>query len=571
MPWARGTSDATYAARSDFAKGFNTETGSATTPTTDIPYAHREWVMLPEGEVVLIDRVDTGSATRNMYVTLHTNTGGGGLALSNGVYQGKIGSSQVVIHPVSIEGATPVISQPPVADCTLDCEYPCAMCDVGRFPSDAYRVTIPGPFAVGIHVIDGLALTDQPATIDSINDATIDPNSQNTGVIGASVFRSSMQSYVVASSAKDGVSPTTMTYGVPGGSAGRHIVFDAPEASDGTSAVTATAQSGRCVVSITAGSGGGFTGQPLMFSVTNATSGCTVADSTTVTPGAPPTGGGIDGGETGGSSGGSGSGGSADNGSGSPSGSKGGCGCSQVGVAPSRTTFLTPRLGSHSAFCSPRGGVADVYSAAERHAPRRKEQALRRSGRTRDRGGSVGGFDRLPQGSHDFPSPDVAPTGTSSTQTTLTVPDPPPLLSARIEPQTWTPSGYLLLTRERLAELRKNKGGKDRDWQALQTNAERGFTHPIRTIEPGEPGRRLPRDRRDPLCARSLQARASARSARRRPRQLPRLRRPYAERRVRPQLLRGRAQRRNQKRSWSITSRSGPTSCGSTTKGRDGG
>ena len=341
MPWARGTSDATYAARSDFAKGFNTETGSATTPTTDIPYAHREWVMLPEGEVVLIDRVNTGSATRNMYVTLHTNTGGGGLALSNGVYQGKIGSSQVVIHPVSIEGATPVISQPPVADCTLDCEYPCAMCDVGRFPSDAYRVTIPGPFAVGIHVIDGLASTDQPATIDSINDATIDPNSQNTGVIGASVFRSSMQSYVVASSAKDGVSPTTMTYGVPGGSAGRHIVFDAPEASDGTSAVTATAQSGRCVVSITAGSGGGFTGQPLMFSVTNATSGCTVADSTTVTPGAPPTGGGIDGGETGGSSGGSGSGGSADNGSGSPSGSKGGCGCSQVGVAPSRTTFLT--------------------------------------------------------------------------------------------------------------------------------------------------------------------------------------------------------------------------------------
>ncbi len=82
------------------------------------------------------------------------------------------------------------------------------------------------------------------------------------------------------------------------------------------------------------------------------------------------------------------------------------------------------------------------------------------------------------RGSHDFPSPDVAPTGTSSTQTTSTVPDPPPLLSARIEPQTWTPSGYLLLTRERLAELRKNKGGKDRDWQALQTNAERGFTDP---------------------------------------------------------------------------------------------
>ena len=98
-----------------------------------------------------------------------------------------------------------------------------------------------------------------------------------------------------------------MTYEVPGGSAGRHIVFDAPEASDGTSAVTATANGTACDVSITAGSGGGFTGHPLMFQIAAASGSCTPSDSTTVSPGSPPPGGGIDAGPP--SQGGSGSGG----------------------------------------------------------------------------------------------------------------------------------------------------------------------------------------------------------------------------------------------------------------------
>jgi MYXO-CTERM domain-containing protein len=295
--------------------------------------------MLPEGEVVLIDRVDTGSAGEKMYVTLHTNTGGGGLTASNGNYAGTIGSSQVVIHPVVLSGATPAVTQPPITACTLDCEYPCAMCDTGRFPSDAYRVAVPGPFAVTIHVIDGLAATDSPATVASITDSSVDPNGVKTGVIGASVFRSSKQSYVVASSAKDGASPTTMTYEVPGGSAGRHIVFDAPEASDGTSAVTATANGTACDVSITAGSGGGFTGHPLMFQIAAASGSCTPSDSTTVSPGSPPPGGGIDAGppNQGSGSGGSSSGGTAQA---DVSGTSKGCGCTVVGVDRSKSTLV---------------------------------------------------------------------------------------------------------------------------------------------------------------------------------------------------------------------------------------
>jgi hypothetical protein len=187
-----------------------------------------------------------------------------------------------------------------------------------------------------------------------MNDGTIDPGKQNGGVLGAGVLRTSKQSYVVASSAVDGVSPATMTYGVPGTGEARHVVFDAPEASDGTSTVTAVATSGRCVVSITAGGGMGFTGHPLMFSVAAAGSGCTVTDSTSVSPSPPPGGdGGVEGG-TGSSSGGgeggagssSSSGGGADGGDGgsgngaSPNQGSHGCGCTLVGAESPETVVL---------------------------------------------------------------------------------------------------------------------------------------------------------------------------------------------------------------------------------------
>ena len=197
---------------------------------------------------------------------------------------------------------------------------------------------VPGPWAVAVHVIDGLGASEAPATVGSMNDDDVDPAPKtNAGVIGAAVFRASKQSYVVASSAQDGASPATMTYGVPGGSASRHVVFDAPEASDGTSSVTAAAQSGRCVVTITAGGGKGFTGHPLMFTVASATDGCATSDTTDVSPGQPPGGGGSDGGASsgGGSSGGGsgGSSGSGDAGSGGngASGGGGGCGCGAAG------------------------------------------------------------------------------------------------------------------------------------------------------------------------------------------------------------------------------------------------
>jgi hypothetical protein len=74
---------------------------------------------------------------------------------------------------------------------------------------------------------------------------------------------------------------------VPGEPAARHIVFDAPEAGDGTSQVTAAVKAGRCAVTIAPGGGGGAVGHPLIFDVASAASGCKVnlaADITAAVP-----------------------------------------------------------------------------------------------------------------------------------------------------------------------------------------------------------------------------------------------------------------------------------------------
>ena len=289
LPWARGTDAAVFAARSDFAHAFDGNSNPS-----DVPYAHREWVFLPEGEIVTVDRVRTGATTRNMYVSFHANTAGH-LALSGNVASGTVGSgSAVAIHAVMLSGGTPMIIKPEVGSCSLSCSFPCGSCQAGRFANDDYTLAVPGPSAVAVHVIDGLAAGEAEAAVGSLNDDNFDPApKQNAGVIGAAVYRGMKQSYVVASSAQNGAAPATMTYGVPGGSPARHIVYDAPEAGDGSSAVSASAASGRCVVSIAAGAGGGLTGHPLMFQVSAAGDGCKVTEDTNVAPGTPPPGGGV--------------------------------------------------------------------------------------------------------------------------------------------------------------------------------------------------------------------------------------------------------------------------------------
>ncbi len=343
--WARATTDSVYAARSDFAKAFI----FASTPSP-IPYAHREWVQLPEGEVVLIDRVALKDASHAMYVNLHANTAGT-LSLSGAVATGTSGGSTLAIHEVLLSGGTPSVSQPPVGDCTVNCNDACGACFSARFAVDEYSVAVPGPWAVAVHVLDGLGAGEAQAVVGSMNDDVTDPApKQNGGVLGAAVSRSGKQSYVVASSAMKGASGATMTYGVPGGSGSRHVVFDAPEDAGGKSTVSVAAQGGRCVITITAGAG--FAGHPLFFDVADAASGCTVTEGADMPPAAVPGGGGtststssgsgagasgVTGAGSGSGGGAGGSTGSASSGTGgSASASHGGCKCEAAGAGGER-------------------------------------------------------------------------------------------------------------------------------------------------------------------------------------------------------------------------------------------
>lgn len=176
---------------------------------------------------------------------------------------------------------------------------------------------VPGPNALAIHVLDALASSESPAIVSSMNDDAVDPAPKtNAGVIGASVFRGTKQSYVVASSGADGAVSDPMKYSIPGESASRHVVYDAPEDAAGESLVTGSVENGRCAISITKGAG--FPGRPLLFKVAAAKDGCTPTPDTAVDPGMPPPTGGAGGM---GAAGGNGGGGAGANGGDS------GCSC----------------------------------------------------------------------------------------------------------------------------------------------------------------------------------------------------------------------------------------------------
>src|SRR5262249_9009371 len=101
---------------------------------------------------------------------------------------------------------------------------PCGACTNARFAVDDYTLKIAGPNAMAIHVIDGLSSSETASQVGSLNDDAFDPApKQNAGIIGAAVYRNMKQSYVVASSGVDGAVGSTMTYGVPGASASRHV------------------------------------------------------------------------------------------------------------------------------------------------------------------------------------------------------------------------------------------------------------------------------------------------------------------------------------------------------------
>ncbi len=309
--WARASQSGVVAARADHANAYN----FADTPS-DIPFALRDWVFLPEGEVVVLDRVRSNNEAETTILNFHTPSE---LTLNGELSTATVGASDLAIHTVVLSGGTPTVHAVEVHEDCYD-----GTCTGGRFATFAYTVEIPGPNALGLHVLDALGSGEDPAVVTSL---------EGTEVVGAAVYRSMTQNYVVASSARDGAAGDTLSYGVPGTGAARHIVFDAPEDADGNSDVSAAADNGQCVITISAGPT--LTGRPLIFQVSGADDGCEVTEDLDVPTSEPPVGGGMlpgTGGSTGAGGSNPGTGGSANpsggtNGAASSSGESGGCGC----------------------------------------------------------------------------------------------------------------------------------------------------------------------------------------------------------------------------------------------------
>jgi hypothetical protein len=255
MTWARATASGIVAARSDIAGAFRfQETAS------DIGFARRDWVFLPEGEVIAIDRVRTDDPSRAASIRFRAPSN---FTLSGDVATATVGASKLAIHAVTLSGGTPSTRAIPVASSCDD--MPIGKCDKGRVSGGEYAVRVPGPSVLAVHVLDGLDASEAPADVAKIIDPT---------VTGAIVRRAGTTTYVVASTARDGVSSATMAYASRGDTATRHVVFDAPEDEAGRSTVSARAENGGCALTITAGGPGAYDGRPLVFTLAAAADGC---------------------------------------------------------------------------------------------------------------------------------------------------------------------------------------------------------------------------------------------------------------------------------------------------------
>ncbi len=323
LPWARATASGVAAARAELAHAFDDDTGK-----TDVPFARRDWAMLPEGEVVAIDRVRTGDAARKTYLRFRSPSpftlGAGNVATAT------VGGSMLVVHPVTLSGGAPVVKT-----YKGDNGSPCSngtfgVCTAARFDVGEYAAAVPGPSALAVHVLDGLGAGEAAADAAPVGDPA---------VVGARVTRGGARSFVVASSAKDGDAGGTLAYAAAGDLAARHVVFDAPEDANGASSVTAKAAGDTCAIRITPGSGtGAFAGRPLVFGVGAAKDGCAVTEDKPAPPATtgPSGDGGLGGNGPGVGAPGTGSGGGS-----------GGCGCDVPGsAAPAEAALGVGLLGA---------------------------------------------------------------------------------------------------------------------------------------------------------------------------------------------------------------------------------
>jgi hypothetical protein len=272
LPWARATRAGVVAARGDFAKAF-----AFNGKDSDVPLARRDWIFLPEGEVIVLDRVVTGGPARKVYLRFRTPaTLALGGAAPAWVAQGTVGKSALAIHAVALSPpATPTVAALPKSNECPDGAF--GACSIARFAVGEYAVTLAGGEVRALHVLDGLAGGEKPAEVEPLGRAI--PGTTKGGFQGARVARAGHVTFVVASAAARDTPADSLAYEVDGATAARHVVLDAPEDSDGRAAVTAKADGdGRCHVTVSSSGEKLLTGRPLVFAVAPLTGNCAITE-----------------------------------------------------------------------------------------------------------------------------------------------------------------------------------------------------------------------------------------------------------------------------------------------------
>jgi MYXO-CTERM domain-containing protein len=272
LPWARATRGGVVAARADFGKAF-----AFNGKDSDVPLARRDWVFLPEGELVVLDRVVTGGPGRRVYLRFRTPAT---LALEGAapawLARGTVGGSALAIHALAPSpAAVPTVAAlPRTGECP---DGPFGACTIARFPVNEYALTLTGAEVRALHVLDGLAKGEKPAAVEPIGRAIAGGGAATFQ--GARVARGDRVTFVVASAGARVAASDPLAYDAEGSQLARHVVFDAPEDPDGKASVTASATpDGRCHLALAASGATMLTGRPLVFAVAPASKGCAVTE-----------------------------------------------------------------------------------------------------------------------------------------------------------------------------------------------------------------------------------------------------------------------------------------------------
>jgi hypothetical protein len=202
---------------------------------SDIPFALRDFVLLPsqdgrDAALLVIDRAQTGASDRGMFLRFRSPRT---LALSGDVGAATLGGTRIAIASVmrSDPGVTELAS-PTARDCSAE-RTPKGRCDAARFPVSEYRVQIPGPSPVAVHVISATAEHTPSATATAVS-----------GDGWAGVHTSGVRDATVVWRTRG---TGALAYSAPPGT---HVVLDAPGS---TVDVTAQRNGTSCSVRVTNG------------------------------------------------------------------------------------------------------------------------------------------------------------------------------------------------------------------------------------------------------------------------------------------------------------------------------